>query len=144
MHNSFFVFCRTFLGGCFRGFENERKFMYLLVNLQFLFIGNICKALNFMKVCTKTNFFTDIFRGRFLYCKYFLKLLCFKENFGCFGACEVTTIRIHDRHLRIKHGNVIFSDYVFDMFHSLGSLDMQTTNSLFGGCISVWEKKDEE
>ena len=118
--------------------------MYLLVNLQPLFNGNICKALNFMKVCTKTNFFTGIFRGRFLYCKYFLKLLYFWKNFGCFGACNITTIRIQDRHLRIKQGNVIFSDYIFDMFHSLGPSDMQATNNLFGGCISIWEKEDEE
>ena len=86
--------------------------MHLLVNLQTLLIGNIWKALTFMKVCTKTNFFTGIFQGRFLYCKYFLKLLYFWKNFGSFGACNITTIRIHDRHLRIKQGNVIFSYYI--------------------------------
>ena len=94
--------------------------MYLLVNLQSLFIGNICKALNFMKVCAKTNFFTGIFRGRFLYYEYFLKLLYFWKNFGCFGPCNITKIRFHYRHLRIKQGNVIFSDFIFDMFNSLG------------------------
>ena len=95
--------------------------MYLMVNLQSLFIGNICKALNFMKVCTKTNFFTGIFQEHFLYCEYFLKLLDFWKNFGCFGACNITSIRIHDRHLRIMQGNVIFSNYIFDIFdHSLG------------------------
>ena len=118
--------------------------MYLLVNLQSLFIGNICKALNFMKICTKTNFFTGIFWGRFLYCKYFLKLLYFWKSFGCFGACDITNIRIHYRHLRMKQGNVIFSNCIFDMFNSLGPSDMQATNNLFGGCISVWEKEDEE
>ena len=76
--------------------------MYLLVNLQSLIIGNICKALNYIKVCTKTNFFTGIFRGRFLYCQYFLKLLYFWKNFGSFVACNITTIRIQDRHLRIN------------------------------------------
>ena len=30
------------------------------------------------------------------------------------------------------------------MFNSLGPSDMQATNNLFGGCISVWEKEDEE
>ena len=93
--------------------------MYLLVNLQSLFIGNICKALNFMKICTKTNFFTGIFWGRFLYCNYFLKLLYFWKNFGCFGTCNITNIRIHYRHLRIKQGNVIFSDCIFEFFRSL-------------------------
>ena len=86
--------------------------MYVLVNLQTSLIGNICKALNFIEVCTKINLFTGIFQGRFLYCKYFLKLLYFSKKFGCFGACNITTIRIHDRHLRIKHGNVIFSYYI--------------------------------
>ena len=109
-----------------------------------LFIGNICKALNFMKVCTKTNLFAGISWGCFLYCKYFLKLLYFWKNFDCFGACNITTIRIHYRHLRIKKDNAIFSNCIFDMFHSLGLSDMQTTNNLFGGCISVWEKGDEE
>ena len=95
--------------------------MYLLVNLQTLLFGNICKALNFMKVCTKTNFFTGIFQGRFLYCKYFLKLLYFWKNSDCFRACNITTIRINDRHLRIKQGNVIFSYYivVVSFFRSL-------------------------
>ena len=91
-----------------------------------------------------TNFFTGIFRGRFPYCKYFLKLLYFWKNFDCFGACNITSIRIHYRHLRVKQGNVIFSDCIFDMFHSLGPSDMKATNNLFDGCISVWEKEDEE
>ena len=113
--------------------------MYLLVNLQSLFIGNICKALNFMKVCAKTIFFTSTLRGRFLFCKYFLKLLYFWKNFGCFGACNITTIRIHDRHLRIKQDNVIFSNYRFDMFHSLGPSDMQATIYLVG--VSAFGKR---
>ena len=99
--------------------------MYLLVNLQSLFIGNICKALNFRKVCTKTNFFTGIFRGCFLCCKYFLKLLYFWKYFSCCGACNITKIRIHYRHLRIKKGNVIFSSCIFYMFNSLGLSDVQ-------------------
>ena len=113
--------------------------MYLLVNLQSLFIGNICKALNFMKVCAKTIFFTSTFRGRFLFCKYFLKLLYFWKNFDCFGACNISTIRIHDRHLRIKQDNVIFSNYRFDMFHSLGPSDMQATIYLVG--VSAFGKR---
>ena len=44
----------------------------------------------------------------------------------------------------MKQGNVIFSNCIFDMFNSLGPSDMQATNNLFGGCISVWEKEDEE
>ena len=30
------------------------------------------------------------------------------------------------------------------MFNSLGPSDMQATNNLFGGCISVWEKKGRQ
>ena len=119
--------------------------MYLLLNLQSLSIGHICKALNFMKLCTKTNFFTGIFKGRFLHCKYFLKLLHLWKNFGCFGVCNITKIRIHYRHLKIKQGNVIFCDCIFDVFNSLGPSDIiQATNNLFGGCISVWKKEDKE
>ena len=97
-----------------------------------------------MKVCTKTNFFTGISRGRFLYCKYVLKLQYFWKNFGCFRACNITKIRIHYRHPGIKQGKVIFSDCIFDMFNSLGPSDMQATNNLFSGCIRVWEKEDKE
>ena len=30
------------------------------------------------------------------------------------------------------------------MFNSSSPTDMQATNNLFGGCISVWEKEEEE
>ena len=41
-------------------------------------------------------------------------------------TCNITTIRIHNRHLRIKQGNVIFRDYIFDVFHSLGPSDFRS------------------
>ena len=37
----------------------------------------------------------------------------------------------------------MFSNYIFNMLNSLGPSNMQATNNLFGGCISVLEKKDE-
>ena len=30
------------------------------------------------------------------------------------------------------------------MLNSLGPSDKQATNNLSGGCISIWEKEDEE
>ena len=30
------------------------------------------------------------------------------------------------------------------MFNSLGPSDMRAASNLFGGCINVWEKEDEE
>ena len=39
---------------------------------------------------------------------------------------------------------IIFANCIFDMFNSLDVFSVQDTNNLFGGCISVWEKEDEE